>query len=93
MNSVRKSLTQYTNFIADEATPNDLHQATLETDSIDNDRTSSIPSFSQKASEFLEKLEKRKHNQLLELSSINMSKDSESKHLLNKERLLNPQPT
>lgn len=90
MNIVRKSLTQYTNFIGDEAIPNHSLQASLKTDSIDNDRSSR---FSRKASEFLEKWEKRKHNQLLELSRINIVEGNETHHQLNEGHLSNPQPT
>lgn len=70
MANVQKSLNEYTNYIANESLANDLESAKgLE-------KSQCVANWSQRATDFLEKFEKRKHNQLLELSNIKLPDDS-----------------
>lgn len=94
MNNVQQSLNQYMSLIGNETRSNDLHQMAQTTDT--SEKNSSTITFSRKANEFLEKFEKRKHNQLLKLSISNVLPDTKSIQIEpqpNIERLLDPQPT
>lgn len=83
MNNVRRSLNQYTNSISEQALPTDLEQVKRKLDITGSDKSSMMANFSQKASEFLEKFEKRKYNQLVELSNIKVLQDQFNESIQN----------
>lgn len=96
MNNVRRSLNQYTNFISEKALSTDLEEVNRKSDITESDKSSMMATFSQKATEFLEKFEKRKYNQLVELSNIKLPEDKSGESIQNlqsTEHLLDPQPT
>lgn len=67
MVNVKHSMHQFSNFIADGSLPKDLEplRPTTETE-----QSTKVSAFSQRAIEFLEKFDKRKLNQLIELSNM-----------------------
>lgn len=52
------------------SSPQDLEQVTRMSTITETDTNSKFATFSQRATEFLEKFDKRKYNQLMELSAI-----------------------
>lgn len=68
MNNVKRSLRLFPGILGDEL--KDLEQTTRNLNVIDRDTTSKSGTFSQRAIDFLDKFDKRKHNQLVELSAI-----------------------
>lgn len=89
MNNVRRTLNRYTNFIDDKTIKTDLEQVIRQSDNRESDN---LPPLSQKATEFLEKLEKRKNNQLWKLSTIQRSEvKCNQSDVQSDERFINPQ--
>lgn len=71
MNNVKQSLNQFPKFLGEEALATDLEPLRRQLDKIETDGdTVQSTNLSQRAVEFLDKLDKRKHNQLIELSDI-----------------------
>lgn len=75
MDTVRKSLNQYSGFIDNESYSLNLEQTRRKLPIAESDKSPRIGSFSQKAIEFLDKLDKRKHSKLLELSNMKIADD------------------
>lgn len=73
MNNVKGSLNQFSKFISDETLATDLEllrRPNQKSKQIETDDHMKMANFSQGAVEFLEKFDKRKYNQLIELSNI-----------------------
>lgn len=68
MSNVKRSLTLFPSILGDELKNFQPTRRSLNV--IDGDTTSKSGQFSQRAIEFLDKFDKRKHNQLVELSAI-----------------------
>lgn len=76
MANVRKSLNQFTNFMDNESISLNFDQARQKLPFSESDKSPRTGNFSQKAIEFLEKFDKRKHNKLLELSNMKLPNDT-----------------
>lgn len=72
MNNVKCSLNQFSNLVADELHSKDLDQSKRTSNIIETIQNSKTTVLNQRATEFLEKFDKRNHNQLLELSKIEL---------------------
>lgn len=70
MHNVKRSLRQFTSLMGEESLPKDLEQMRRTSNITEIDSSLKHISFSQRATEFLEKFDKRKYNQLVELSTI-----------------------
>lgn len=76
MVNVRKSLNQFNNFLDNESASLNFEQPRQKLPITDSDRSPKAGNFTQKAIEFLEKFDKRKHNKLLELSNMELPNDT-----------------
>ncbi|XP_055320908.1 dehydrodolichyl diphosphate synthase complex subunit Dhdds [Sitodiplosis mosellana] len=70
MHSVKRSLHQFSSVMDDESFTKDLEQVRQTSNIAEIETSSKLATFSQRATEFLEKFDKRKYNQLVELSTI-----------------------
>lgn len=70
MDKVKKSLQQFSNLVSDEQLVDELRHMKRTTTSDDHSTLDKPVVFSQRATDFLEKYELRKYNQLVELSAI-----------------------